>query len=121
MRQKMTLEKESEWMLVDRLRDSEKQEKQKSVLEESDKYGDFGSYRSLITHGLTNSMLEEHNAVGPAARDYVGIISRIIQDHLKYKPMLIADMGCGAGFITNELKIKFPESRIIGYDISTCH
>ncbi len=114
----MALEKESEWMLVDRLRDSENQLRQKTVLEEGDKYGDFGSYRSLLNNGLSNSMIAVHNAIGVQARDYVDILSKIIQYHLKYKPMLIADMGCGAGFITNELKIKFPESRVIGYDIS---
>jgi 2-polyprenyl-3-methyl-5-hydroxy-6-metoxy-1,4-benzoquinol methylase len=114
----MTLEKESEWILVDRLSDSEKQVRQKSVLEEGDQYGDFGSYRSLINNGLTNSMIEAHNAIGLQARDYVELLCKIMQDHLKYKPMVIADIGCGAGFITNELKIKFPESRVIGYDIS---
>ncbi|MHB9072933.1 MAG: class I SAM-dependent methyltransferase [Desulfobaccales bacterium] len=114
----MTLEKESEWILVDRLSDSEKQARQKSVLEEGDKYGDFGSYRSLINNGLINSMIEVHNAVGLQARDYVELLSKIIQEHLKHEPMIIADMGCGAGFIANELKIKFPESRVIGYDIS---
>jgi SAM-dependent methyltransferase len=114
----MTLEKESEWILVDRLSDSEKQQREKCVLEEGDKYGDFGSYRSLINNGLTNSMIEVHNAVGLQARDYVELLSKIIQNHLKHEPMVIADMGCGAGFITNELRIKFPESRTIGYDIS---
>jgi 2-polyprenyl-3-methyl-5-hydroxy-6-metoxy-1,4-benzoquinol methylase len=118
MRLQMTLEKESEWILVDRLSESENQLRRKSVLEEVDKYNDFGSYRSLLNNGLINSMIEVHNAIGSSARDYVGILSKVIQDHLKSKPMVISDMGCGAGFITNELKIKFPESRVIGYDIS---
>jgi 2-polyprenyl-3-methyl-5-hydroxy-6-metoxy-1,4-benzoquinol methylase len=112
------LEKESEWILVDRLSDNEERMRQKSVLEEDDKYNDFGSYRSLINNGLNNSMIEEHNAIGASARDYILILSKIIQDNLTRQPMVIGDMGCGAGFIVNELKIKFPESRVIGYDIS---
>jgi 2-polyprenyl-3-methyl-5-hydroxy-6-metoxy-1,4-benzoquinol methylase len=114
----MTLEKDSEWIALDKLIEKEKEKREKCVLEEADKYSDFGSYRSLINNGLINSMIEAHNAIGASARDYVLILSKIIQDHLPYKPMIIADMGCGAGFITNELKIRFPECRVIGYDLS---
>lgn len=42
---------------------------------------------------------------------------KILKKMIPQKPKSILDLGCASGFLTNELKISYPNSKIVGVDI----
>lgn len=109
------IEENSQWILPEKLKQQELQERQQSV-GSSNLRGDFGSYKALLNN-QKDTMIEYHNSVGVNARVMAKYLKKYI---VKYygMPNLIADMGCGAGFIAHELKEILPESKICAFDIS---
>ena len=114
--QKFSLEENSEWIRPDVLAKIEEVQYQKSVNEVT--YGDdFGSYKLLLHSGTTDSKIFLHNLTGKPARNFALLTKKIIKSRCK-KVDSIADMGCGAGFITSEIANLFPFSNVYGYELS---
>ena len=109
------VEEESLWILPSELK---KQENLERTGESTsiDLKSDFGSYNALL-NGRSFTMIETHNSVGLRSRAIAAHLNRYIKNYCK-KPSIIGDMGCGAGFIANDLKKLQTQSKIYAYDIS---
>ena len=109
------VEDDSKWILPHELKKQEIAENSVS-LANLDLKSDFGSYKAL-RYGENQTMIETHNSCGTKSMFLAEHLSRFIYRHNK-KPKLIGDMGCGAGFIANDL-IKFiKECEVFAFDIS---
>ena len=81
---------------------------------------DFASYRALaegqdpISAGLHLHNPYEPIHVGALCRDYVNVVRR----ELRVEPARIADLGCGAGFTTAEIKRTWAKAEVVGVDVS---
>lgn len=109
------IEKESDWILPANLEVSQQLFKEQNF-DDVDASNDFGSYK-LLNGNRMDSRIELHNATGRAAETLALSIRRVV---LKYgiSCQKIADMGCGAGFITAEVAKLFPSSIVNGFDIA---
>ncbi len=81
---------------------------------------DFGSYKALNKGlSLEDSGILSHNVIrekelSSLIRDYKSLIKK----ESKNIPRVIADLGCGAGYTTATLGRNYPDSLVIGYEIS---
>ena len=76
---------------------------------------DFGSYKIMLQTGdIKLSQIDQHNNIDPGVR--VKMVKNLLS---KFLPNKILDIGCGLGFTTSELKNLFPNSEVLGIDIST--
>lgn len=110
------VEKDSEWIKVDSLLRKEQEVYQaESVSDSVD--SDFLSYKKLNNGNENSSLISNHNAIGETAKFYAKLFKSTL---IRYKinPKLIADVGCGAGFLTNEIAKVYPSAEVRGYDIS---
>lgn len=109
------VEEESLWILPSELT---KQENLERTGESTsiDLKSDFGSYNALL-NGRNFTLIETHNSVGLRSRAIAVHLNRYIKNYSN-KPAIIGDMGCGAGFIANDLKKLQSQSEIYAYDIS---
>jgi hypothetical protein len=109
------LEQSQSWILTSELKKQEISERTEGI-DNANLKSDFGSYKALLNR-RNSTMIELHNSVGVRSK----LISAHLKSHIiKYckKPMVIGDMGCGAGFIANDLKKMLNFSDIYAYDIS---
>lgn len=116
MAKQFRLEKDSEWISPENLKQQEKTERNKPV-SESNTDSDFWSYK-LLLNNTGNSNVESHNLIGMSARGHTAVLKKVLNQFGIINPGIIGDMGCGAGFITTEIKSRFPTSDVYGYDIS---
>lgn len=105
--------KNESWFSTKKLKESEEFYRNNQI--ESPE-NDFSSYAMLLK-GKEGSQIAQHNAVGKAAETYSKNVSYLIGKY-NLKHTSIADMGCGAGFITSEVQKKFKSSKVYGFEIS---
>ena len=104
-----------DWWKPSVLKQSEKNISVNDSLNELDTLGDFGSYKMMLkTNDITKSNVNIHNELNPKYR--VSILKSILGS---FSPKTIIDVGCGLGFTTNEIKCYFPNTKVVGIDIST--
>ena len=115
MNSKFNVENDSKWILPHELKKQEIAE-YSSSLANLDLKSDFGSYKAL-RYGKNKTMIETHNSCGKRSIFLAEHLSRFINRYIK-KPMVIADMGCGAGFIANDLHNIIKNCEIFAFDVS---
>lgn len=104
----------ADWWKPKNLKTSEKAFLEKEQLEELDTENDFGSYKVMrLYNDIERSQIISHNDIQP--NYHVKTIKKLLRN---YSPNSIADLGCGLGFTTNELKNIYPNASITGIDIS---
>tara|TARA_X000000950_G_scaffold275453_1_gene361855 strand:- start:7374 stop:8144 length:771 start_codon:yes stop_codon:yes gene_type:complete len=75
---------------------------------------DAGSYRRMrLGDSISGSKIVNHNDPLPAYK--VKFCKAIIDHNL---PKRILDVGCGLGFTTQQIKIRYPRAKVIGIDVS---
>ena len=85
-------------------------------------YPDY--YANQNFHGIQGGYLTKSAAVTyDPITQYVlppgeTIVRQGLMDHIQVKPRRILDIGCGTGSMTIMLKQSFPESQVIGLDLS---
>lgn len=112
---KRMLEERDGWIAPEELAESERRIRI-ACRGEADINSDFGSYKRL-KEGNETTGIKMHNAVGGSANHWARCFYRIVRE-LNIPTGDIADVGCGAGFITHEVKLLFPQSTVHGFDIS---
>jgi SAM-dependent methyltransferase len=111
-----SIEDESIWILPSELKKQENLERSGESTS-IDLKSDFGSYNALL-NGQSFTLIETHNSVGLRSKAIAAHLNRYIKNY-RNKPSIIGDMGCGAGFIANDLKKLQRQSEIYAYDISS--
>lgn len=112
------LDKNEEWILSENLKQQEVQESSSDVKESNPK-SDFGSYK-MLKNGKSGSLIEFHNCMDEAAASYSGAVTQLMRRKMNTaQSFLLADVGCGAGFVANELKLMNPSAEVYAYDISS--
>lgn len=82
-----------------------------------DTSSDFAAYYALL-NGIDKSWVAPHNIRFRQAKTHAQVFKKITKKY-KLNCSTILDVGCGAGFITNELTMLLPQSKICGIDIAT--
>lgn len=107
--------KNNKWWSVENLRKSE--EKIKNNNDSQINSGDFYSYRKILEgESIKNSNLESHNDL--KSKNKLIFIDKLISHNKDDNNLQILDVGCGAGFATNEISKLYNNSNITGIDIS---
>ncbi len=103
-----------DWWKPKNLKESEKKILSAKNIDSIDTRNDFGSYKIMrLKDDISASQLNEHNDIDPIYR--VMLFKKV----LKRKSLSsILDIGCGAGFTTNELKNAYQNASVTGMDIS---
>ncbi len=111
------IESDSEWILPNNLKAVEGREKNKGI-SEVDVKSDFGSYRMLLAGAKTeDSLIGQHNCIGIRAQVYSQILVATVKIP-STRSFALADVGCGAGFVTAAIHERYPKAQIHGFDIA---
>jgi SAM-dependent methyltransferase len=120
----MSLADDEKWILASNLKNLEKdtldriKKGEVADAEKAATEGDFGAYFSLLTGKNTDlvkphAISDEHYIAA-----YVYQLKRVLDRSGCHNVASILDVGCGPGMLTKELSTIYPDSRIMGIDIS---
>jgi protein-L-isoaspartate O-methyltransferase len=102
------------WWDPESLKESEKKYREISAIDGLNPRSDFGSYRrALLGDDIKGSMLDQHNDLNPVHR-----IKTVTKCLSVTNPKSILDAGCGVGYTSAALAKHFPNSKVLGVDIS---
>jgi len=106
---------QQDWWRVENLELEERQVRKTQDQSKLDPRNDFGSYR-LLLHGIDSktAQISEHNDVQP--RRKVEAIARLLR---VTNPASVLDVGCGVGYTTEALALKYPGAEVLGVDLSS--
>lgn len=99
------------WWEPKKLKEAEEKARQSGDAESVD--ADFGAYRKALLKGLQGSHAEDHNDINPLIK--IDALSKVLQ---MKNPSTILDVGCGLGIATGAMAKYFPNTKVMGVDIS---